>query len=219
MTKPRTAFLSLALLLGLVPVCSAQLRGGTVEINPFGGYLFGGTFPAGSTALFSSKVDVDDHPTYGGRIGWNITGKFEAEAQFSRTETHFVSHGGNDVVFGPAGTKLGDLTIDYALGYMTFNFGRSRIVPYATFGMGAARLEPDVCKVRPSPCVNPSDDWRYTVSAGAGLKTFVNRHFGFRFDGRYYGTLLRSDNRDRCCRDRTDWLSNGDINGGLIFAF
>jgi len=212
------------MLLLLAPVCGAQLRGGTVELNPFGGYLFGGSFPAGSTNLFTNKVDIEDHSTWGGRIGWNITGKFEAEAQFSRTETHFVSPG-NDAVFGSAGTRLGDLTIDYALGFMTFNFGRSsRVVPYATLGMGAARLEADVCKVRPSPCVNPSEDWRYTVSVGGGIKTFLNRHFGFRFDGRYYGTLLRSD-RDRCDFDRrcdhnrTDWLSNGDINGGLIFAF
>jgi len=198
----------------------AQLRAGTVEINPFGGYLFGGRFPAGSNGLFTTKVDVEDQATYGGRIGWNITSLFEAEAQFSRTETHFESPGG-DVLFGPPGSRLGDLTIDYALGYVTFNFGHRRIVPYATLGMGAARLEPDVCRFRKPPCTNPGAEWRYTASAGGGIKTFVTPHFGFRFDGRYYGTLLRDDRCDsrRCDRDRNDWLSNGDINGGLILAF
>jgi Outer membrane protein beta-barrel domain len=223
--KPRTFFLPPLMLLAFAPLCFAQIRSGTVEINPFGGYFFGGRFPAGSNGLFTSKVDIDDHATYGGRIGWNITSLFEAEAQFSRTDTHFVSPGG-DVLFGSAGTRLGDLTIDYTLGYVTFNFGHRRVVPYVTFGMGAARLDPDVCRVRPSPCSNPGTDWRYTASAGGGIKTFVTPHFGFRLDGRYYGTLLRSDDCDStrlCDRDhdhnRNDWLSNGDINGGLIFAF
>ena len=217
MIKPRTILLSLFLPLALAPVCAAQIRSGTVEINPFGSDSFQFT---DNNGLFTSKVDIEDHVTYGGRIGWNITSTFEAEAQFSRAETHFVSPGG-DVLFGASGTRLGDLTLDYALGYMTFNFGRRRVVPYVTFGMGAARLDPDVCGVRPAPCSKPGADWRYTASAGGGIKTFVTPHFGFRFDGRYYGTLLRNDDRD-CrdrCRDRTDWLSNGDVTGGLIFAF
>ncbi len=222
MTRPRVspaAFLLFSLL--FAPVCLAQVRSGTVEVSPFAGYLFGGRFPAGSNGLFTSKTDVEDHATYGGRIGWNITSLFEPEAQFSRTETHFVSPHG-DELFGPSGTRLGDLTIDYALGYMTFNFGHRRVVPYVTFGMGAARLKPDVCKSRPQPCSNPGADWRYTASAGAGIKTFVTPHFGFRFDGRYYGTLLRGDRCDsdrRCDRNRNDWLSNGDLTGGLVFAF
>jgi hypothetical protein len=222
MTRPR-ATLATVVLLSLLsaPVCLAQVRSGTVEISPFAGYLFGGRFPAGSNSLFTSKTDVEDHATYGGRIGWNITSLFEAEAQFSRTETHFISPGG-EALFGPSGTRLGDLTLDYALGYMTFNFGHRRFVPYVTFGMGAARLDPDVCKARPQPCSNPGADWRYTASAGAGIKTFVTPHFGFRFDGRYYGTLLRDDHCDtdrHCGRNRSDWLSNGDLTGGLVFAF
>jgi len=111
--------------------------------NPFAGYLFGGRFPAGSLSLFDSKVDVDDHATYGGRLGWNITRKFELEAQFSRTETAFVTPGSHEL-FGTSGQRLGDLTIDYLLGYGTFNFGRGRAVPYVTFGMGAARLEAEI---------------------------------------------------------------------------
>ncbi|HEY3124395.1 MAG TPA: outer membrane beta-barrel protein [Thermoanaerobaculia bacterium] len=220
MIKTRTIVVAIALALAFSPVCLGQIRAGTVEISPFAGYLFGGHFPAGSNALFTSKVDVDDHVTYGGRIGWNITSAFEAEVQFSRTDTHFVSPG-SDVVFGSAGTRLGDLTIDYTMGYATFNFGHSRVVPYVTFGMGAARLDAEVCQLRPKPCADPDPDWRYTASAGGGIKTFVTPHFGFRFDGRYYGTLLHHDDRS-ChdhCRDRTDWLSNGDVTGGLIFAF
>ena len=67
---------------------------------------------------------------------------------------------------------------------------------------------------------------------GAGVKVFFNPHFGLRFDGRYYATWIRDDNnsRDRgdsCnrdssfrdCSNRRDWLTNGDVTGGLVFAF
>ncbi|HSP93743.1 MAG TPA: outer membrane beta-barrel protein [Thermoanaerobaculia bacterium] len=221
MVKSRRVLLLLSFLLIFASVCSAQVRSGTVEISLFGGYLFGGDFPAGTNALFTSKVDVEDHATYGGRIGWNITSLFEVEGQFSRTDTHFVSHG-NDALFGSSGTQLGDLTIDYYMGYATLNFGHSRVVPFATFGMGAARLAPDVCTVRPQPCSNPDADWRYTVSIGGGIKTFLTPHFGLRFDGHYYGTVLNHDDRncrDHCHNDGSDWLSNGDVTGGLVFAF
>jgi len=221
MTRFRVPALLIVSLLSIAPICSAQVRSGTVEINPFAGYLFGGRFPQGTLAIFDSKVDVDNHATYGGRLGWNITSKVEIEAQVSRTETAFVTPGSREL-FGPSGKRLGDLRIDYLLGYGTFNFGHGRAVPYVTFGMGAARLEADVCRGVIAPCVNPDRDTRFTASAGIGLKTFMTPHFGLRFDGRYYGTLLRDSNRDRCdrhCGDRTDWLSNGDVTGGLIFAF
>ncbi len=220
--KTRLAVLSLCVLL-LASVCGAQVRQGTVELNPFAGYLFGGTFARGTTALFNAAVDVDDHATYGGRIGYYITSLFQLEGQFSRTDTAFVSRSGN-VLFGQNPGKLGDLTIDYWLGYTTYNFGHGRAVPYITLGLGAARLKPNVCNGVTTACQNPGQDTRFTASIGGGLKIFVNRNFGFRFDGRYYGTSLPSSRTfvcdsfsDTCTRH--DWLSNGDVNGGLILAF
>jgi hypothetical protein len=223
-TKSRPVLLAVSLFVFLASVCSAQVRSGTVEINPFGGWMFTGHFPAGSNGLFTRDVDLEDDATYGARIGWNINSKFQIEGQWSQTKTHFVTPN-SDILFGPSGTRLGDLKIDYALGYSTFNFGHGRVIWYMTFGMGAALLDPDVCGVRSQPCSNPSAEWRYTLSGGGGIKTFVTPHFGFRFDGRYYGTLL--DNNGNSCdstghcdhHHHDDWLSNGDINGGLIFAF
>ena len=158
MTRFRVPLVVVASLFLLVPICSAQVRSGTVEINPFAGYFFGGRFPNGSLAIFDDKVDVDNHATYGARLGWNITSKVELEAQVSRTETAFVEPGSRRL-FDNSGKRLGDLTIDYLLGYGTFNFGHGRAVPYVTIGMGAARLDADVCRgvvtIPEHPCVNP----------------------------------------------------------------
>jgi opacity protein-like surface antigen len=200
---------------------SAQVREGTVEISPFAGYLFGGEFARGTTSLFDFRVDVDDDATYGLRLGYNITDSFEIEAQASRTETKFVT--GNDELFGNGSENLGDLDIDYFLGYMTFNFGHRRAVPYVTVGAGVARLDPDI------PLSNARRDTRFTGSLGVGVKAFVNPHFGMRFDGRGYATSLgnrhRRDDRFSCddffdsCDSDRDWLTNGELSFGLIFAF
>jgi opacity protein-like surface antigen len=201
---------------------SAQVREGTVEISPFAGYLFGGEFARGTTSLFDVRVDVDDEATYGIRLGYNITDNFEIEAQASHTETAFVTD--DDELFGDEGDDLGDLDIDYFLGYMTFNFGHRRAVPYVTVGAGVARLDPDI------PFSDARRDTRFTGSLGVGVKAFVNPHFGLRFDGRGYATSLGDRDRDDrffCddddffddCDDDREWLTNGEISFGLVFAF
>lgn len=194
-----------------------QVREGTVEIEPFAGYLWGGRFARGSNALFPFSVHVEDHFTYGGRVGYNVTSLFEIEGLFERTETNFVTGSTSGPVFGSGNRqRLGGLDIDYWMGYATFNFGHRRVVPYVSFGAGAARLDPNV------PGSTASSDTRFTSSAATGVKVFFTPHFGMRFDGRYFGTLL--NDRDRCRDFHTDcsgsnWLSNGTATGGLLFAF
>jgi opacity protein-like surface antigen len=101
---------------------------------------------------------------------------------------------------------------------MVFNFGHQRAVPYISVGAGAARLTPHV------PDTPANRETRFTTTVGAGVKVFFNRNVGMRFEGRYYGTSLPDSDRRSCDRhfDRCDnrgWLSNGDVTGGLIFAF
>jgi outer membrane protein with beta-barrel domain len=212
--KARSLILA-AVLLSPAAFVSGQIREGTTEIEPFVGYLWGGQFDRGTTAIFTSTVDVEDHLTFGGRIGYNFTNTFEIEGLYERTETHFETHDHNGgPVFGGNGSqRLGDLDIDYFLGYATFNFGHSRAVPYVTFGMGAAHLNPDV------PGFVAESDTRYTVSAGTGVKVFFTPHFGMRFDGRYFGTLLNNDHNHDCHCHGNDWLSNWSTTGGLLVAF
>ena len=214
-------FLALVFAAGMSTAAFAQVREGTVEISPYAGYLFGGEFARGSTSLFDARVEVDDDATYGVRLGFNLTDTAEMEFQASRTKTAFVTNDSHDV-FGPNGQELGDLTIDYYMGYGTFNFGHRRAVPYITIGAGVARLDPNV------PNTNARSDTRFTGSLGIGVKAFVNPHFGFRFDGRGYATSLGNNDRhdrfgcnndffDNC--DSKEWLTNGEISAGLLFAF
>jgi len=225
-----TPFLAIVLLL-ITSAVHAQVRNGTWEISPFFGYLWGDDFPAGSNALFASRVDVANHDVYGVSVGYNFNSVFELETRWARSMTHFEAPSSSPV-FGANPVNLGDLTIDYIMGYSTFNFGRSsRFVPFVTVGLGAAILNPgprlDLTDF-PCPgttCSNPSTSTRFTGSIGTGLKIFVDRHFGFKVDGRFYDTYLSSNscstfgNGSHCHNNGSNWLLNWETTGGLVIAF
>lgn len=213
--KTRIAWIVLAGSLAGAAAASAQLRSGTVEINPFAGYLFGGSF-AGDRDFRDNfnraHLDVDDDVTYGGRVGYNLTSLLEFEAQYSRTDTQFVlrQRHFDDL-------PLGNLRIDYFLAYATINFGHRRVVPYFTIGAGGANLVPNVQDTRSTAEV------RFTTSAGGGIKVFLTPHFGIRLDGRAYSTWLGDhshvfcDSQGACVNQ--NWLTNGEGTGGFIIAF
>ena len=86
--KNRVLVLVSLVLLAVASTASAQLRQGTVELNPYAGYLFGGeVFHGNGYGYYYSTVNVKDDLTYGGRIGWNATSLFELEFQYSHTAT------------------------------------------------------------------------------------------------------------------------------------
>lgn len=227
--KPRIALLALALS-ALAASLSAQVRSGTVEISPFYGYLFGGNFPTGSTSQFpDTRANVRDHATYGAGIGYFVTSAIEIESRWSHTETGLADHQSDGTFHHDGdGPRVADLKIDYFLGYVTYNFGHRRWVPYATIGMGAARLDPGarndiVCTAAGPPCNNPAPFTRYTAALGGGLKFYANPHFGFRLDERGYGTYLSSHGdcntssheNGRC----SSWLGNLESSAGVIISF
>ena len=213
--KTRLLVIALASIVGLAASATAQLRAGTVEINPFAGYLFGGQFGRSFDDDFDrhSRLEVDDEAAYGGRLGFNITSLFEIEFEYAQSETDLVFNDHDDF---HDEERIGDLKFQYFMGYATFNFGRGRAVPYFTIGGGAANIKPRI------PGIPTESETRYTAGIGGGLKYFFNPHFALRFDGRVYSSYL-GDSEVICgayytCT-QTNWVTNGVANGGIIFAF
>jgi opacity protein-like surface antigen len=200
-------------LAGLAASAQAQLRGGTIEFNPYAGWLFGGSFGDAHLEFTPYDVGVDDDAVYGGRIGFNASSLLEFELEYAYFKTQFELDP-DDIFVPPQG--LGDVRIQYFMGYATFNFGSSRLVPYFTIGAGAASLDPEV------PNVATISDTRFTAAIGGGIKYFFTPNFALRFDGRAYSTYL-GDTEVLCgyyytCT-QTNWLTNAGANGGLIIAF
>ena len=210
--KIRIACLAL-LLAAAAASARGQIRSGTVEINPYAGYLFGGNFGDTQVEFTPYRVGIDDDPIYGGRIGFNVTSLWELEFEYGYDKTQLIRDSNSNFV--PPVT-IGDLTLQYFMGYATFNFGYSRLVPYFTIGGGAANLKPKISGV------DTVSDTRFTAGIGGGVKYFFDPHFALRLDGRAYSTYL-GDTTVLCgpyyvCT-QSNWLTNGAANGGIIIAF
>ena len=215
--KTRISLIVLAAALAGAGTASAQLRSGTVELNGFAGYLFGGGLghgPADANFNYPYHVDIGDDLNYGGRIGYNFNSVFEAEFEYARTETNFVPT--RTTATCPTSTS-GTLTLQYFMGYLTFNFGHSRLVPYFTIGGGVA----DFDSTLPGFLATRSKS-RGTAAIGGGVKYFFTPHFGVRGDGRLYSSYLGS--QTVVCGSyytctQTNWVSNFVANGGFVIAF
>jgi opacity protein-like surface antigen len=212
--------LFVAAFLAIAATASAQYRGGTVEIEGFGGYLFGGGLGhfhdfSQNNCCFDSHLSVDNDAYYGGRIGYNFTNFWEVETEFAQSKTHLEieSHDHHNDI---PDIRVGDLRFDYYMAYMTMNFGHtSRFVPYFTLGTGAGDVHHDI-----PGGINNGSEAHFTLGAGGGIKIFVSPHFAFRFDTRSYSTHL--SDHDICgptfCSAAT-WVTNVVANGGFIIAF
>ena len=200
-------------LLIAVPV-SAQTTPQAIEISPFAGYLFGGSLTHSISP--DTHLSVADRLDYGLRLGFNATPHLEPEIQWTRTETNITGTG------APV-----SLDIDYLLAGLSFNFCAGNIRPYLTLGVGAALLNSDD-RIR-----GPSTT-RFAATAGIGVKAFLTPNIGVRLEGRGYTSELPGSSFPFTCIGPPSvppggpvfptpcingWLLNGDVTGGLIFAF
>jgi hypothetical protein len=212
--KTRVFLIALAVAVAGAASASAQYRGGTFELNGFAGYLLGGHFgdvPGTPFYQYGYRLDIGDNLNYGARFGYNFTPLFEGELEWARTDTNlkidpFRSNLPN--------INLGDFRLQYFMGYMTFNFGHGRGVPYFTIGGGAAEFKPAT--------LGGGSKTYGTAAIGGGYKWFFSPHFALRGDTRVYSTAV-GDRTFYCgygyyCSG-TNWVTNVVFNGGVIIAF
>jgi hypothetical protein len=194
----------------------AQIRDGTWELNGFAGYLVGGNFgdvPGFVTYPNGYRVDIQDNVNYGGRLGYNINSLFEVEFEYARTPSNLQIdpfHSNLPTVnFAP-------LTIQYFMGFMTFNFGRGRNVGFFTVGGGAGEFMAEFNDI------GHFSKTYGTFAIGGGYKYFFNPHFALRFDAKFYDSAVSSHTfycgNGFYCHGST-WVGNFVPTGGLIIAF
>jgi len=214
--KIRVSLIAAAIAVLGAASAGAQIREGTWELNGFAGYLVGGHFgdvPGFATYPDGYRLDIEDDVNYGGRLGYNFNNTFEVEFEYARTPSNLQ--------IDPFRSNLptinfAPLTIQYFMGYMTFNFGRGRNVGYFTVGGGAGEFSADYSDIG-------SRSKTYgTFAIGGGYKYFFNPHFALRLDARFYESPVGSRTfycgNGFFCRG-TVWVSNFVPNGGLIIAF
>ena len=160
---PVIAFLGLA----------SQVNAQSFEVSPFYGYRFGGSFVDLYTA---QPFDLDGAPATGLALDVRIydDDDFQIEGLFT--------HQAADVRLA-AGPERPAVRLraaaDHWLAGALQEFNGGNVRPFTTGMAGLTRYAAD-----------GDNEFRFTLSAGGGVKVFPSRRVGIRFDGRLFATFL-----------------------------
>ncbi len=198
--------IKLLFLIALLPV---MVYSQGVEIVPFGGYMFGG-----SVKYYEGKTNIQDGANYGVSLLVPVETIMDVEINYTRMDSK--------ASFSPyAGYPLLEYR-ETTLGTNYFQIGAikkimppgSKVQPFGSFSLGATWFSSS----------DMSDVWRFSVTAGLGVKIMVSERVGIMLRGRlmmpmnfagasfYFGTGGSG-------LSMNSYISpfQGDFNGGLIF--
>jgi len=143
-----------------------------IEVSPVSGYRFG--FDLFETVA-GQALDPDGAPAMGLVVDVPLSNGLQVEGLF----TH--QHAG-------LGFNLPRVSIDHWQGGGLQEFGGGRVRPFLTGTLGLTRYAADA-----------SNEIRFNLAAGGGVKLFATPHLGLRLDGRVFATLLDADLRSGIC--------------------
>ncbi len=185
-----------------------------VQISPFVGYRFGGSFEDDET---EADYDLDNNSSVGLVVNFPAQNNTEWELYYSRQETEVKT---GDLF---QSTRVIDMDVQYLHIGGTYLFDRTKETqPYFVATIGAAKFEPD------GPGTD-SDEF-FSFSIGGGYKYFPDERFGLRLDGRFLGSLIDSDSDIFCSstpeaggeciiQTRGDILWQFELQAGFIVRF
>jgi hypothetical protein len=181
------------------------------EITPFGGYRYGGTIYAESSALYNFDTAVESSSNLGINVGIPIGGTaMKLELMVNQQRTYLTGDSG---LFDP-GQRLDDFDITYYHAGLQVPFARAgSAVPFIVISGGVANLRPDI------PGYDSEN--RFSASAGLGVKVPFSRNVGLRVEARGYFTSLDEQDCRGCgyyYEDLRD-LYQGETNVGLVISF
>jgi hypothetical protein len=211
----RIAFAALLAAL-LVPAVARAQGAYRFELTPMASYRWGGTISGDSNGLFNTDLEVNDSAGYGVTFDIPLSRNFQLEllAHSQSTELRF-----DQGLFG-GNYDVADIDIAYYHVGILWQGGNAEVNPFFVASAGMTSLSPDV--------PGASNEERFSMSLGGGVKVFFNEHFGMRFEGRGFFTVI--DSYDGGCYDYyccdncydygySDTMSQGQASAGLIFAW
>lgn len=215
------------LLVGLVTAlpANAQTPPNPIEVSPFVGYLFGGSFAHIRPDSGLTGVSIANQVDFGIRVGFRLNSAIEPEIQWTRSERTKINL---ESSMGEHPWPNFPLTIDYVLAGASYNFSSGCIRPYASLGLGAARLasirQEDWTHFALTPATN------FAGSLGLGVKAYLTPQLGIRVEARGYASQVPQNFFMTCfgpdgggavvpvsCGNK--WILNSDLTAGLVVAF
>jgi opacity protein-like surface antigen len=152
------------------------------EVTPFVGYRFGGNFDVDVGGTARQSVDLDDHGSFALALDLRRDEESQYELLYSRQETNLEP-----------GSPLGPLGIDVEYLHIggTLDVDQEMLLkPYIVGTLGLTRFSPE-----PG---SGSDNTRFSVSFGGGLRVPVSNHFSLRFEARGFLTFVDTNTAFFC---------------------
>jgi hypothetical protein len=162
--------LSLCPLLALALAAAVPASAQVVEITPFAGYQFGGDLE--EISADNVERELEPSPTWGLMLDFSVTAFDQVEVYFSSQGTE-LDRGTEPAVSVQVDTFQVGAIHQYAPG--------KPVNPYLGLTLGATRYG-----------VGGSSDTRFSGALALGIKLMVSDHYGFRFDGRFFGSSTSS---------------------------
>ena len=213
----RGALLGLVLIAMLLQVPAAQAArnqdGHFLQLSPFVGYRFGGSFEDKET---EEDYDVDNSSSYGLIVNFPAQDYTEWEIYYSKQQTEIKTGG------LLASQSVVDIDIETLQIGGTYLVDRTDLVqPYIVATIGVTRIDPT--------SINTSSDEYFAFSIGGGWKFFPSKRVGIRLDGRVLGTVIDSDTDIFCqtgpeanqcfIQNKGDMLWQFETQASVIFRF
>lgn len=187
------------------------------EISPFAGYQWGGSFDTDAlTPVPAGELQIGDDLGWGAILSFLAQGT-AVELTYLRQDT--------DLAFDPNGAAgkvgLGGFATNYIHIGGRQEFGSHRALrPFLDASLGLTVFDPKAEEVGSST--------RFSFAFGGGAKYMfgASQRIGLRLDGRMWITPVPSGDYAVWCdffgcfsSEGTAWVTQGQVSGGLVFAF
>ncbi|MCK5394631.1 MAG: outer membrane beta-barrel protein [Gammaproteobacteria bacterium] len=174
--------LSVLLALLMAPISNADKYPYTdYAFTPFAGFRISDSL---EDELMEETIDVDETSSFGFILSMRRDRLATYDLYFSRQDTAIIPRSA-----GVAGTPL-DIRIDYFHLGGTVDYEVDKLRPFATGGLGIARISPanDIF----------GTETKFSFSLGGGVKVPITEKVGLRFEARALGITTSGDRRVLC---------------------
>jgi hypothetical protein len=160
----------------------AQAQQAAVEITPFAGYRFGGTF---ETEDETARYEMEDSASFGLIV--NLPHKINTQ-----WEILYSQQGSAEALYegDPGPDPLVDVDIHVLQIGGTYLFEGEKAIPYLAATIGGTHIRTSSGESR--------DDTFFSGSIGIGMKFLPTSRVGIRVEARAYGTLVSSNSELFC---------------------
>jgi hypothetical protein len=144
----------------------------TVEITPFGGYVFGGTLNGDY-----GDVHIDGNAQYGGMISLGVSRVMDVDLIYNRSDTKAQVN-----YYNYGGYVKPSLDVPLSINYIQIGFTKNfrvnpMVSPFVGFNVGACDF---------APKEDYADAWFFSVGMNAGAKIYFAERIGLRLQAQGY---------------------------------